>query len=411
MFRYRLNPGVPPVNVEEWRRAAMKKLPQIARGYIEGGAEDLVTLNGCTAGFRQWRLRQRAATGVTSPDLTTTIGKTAISLPVSLSPVGATGLAHWTGEPAVARAAESCGTRLMLSTAGSYRVEEVADATQENHFFQLYPVGGRDRIGPLIERVKAAGYEALFITVDVQTLGNREDEKRWQFTLPWTVTPPRAMHMARHWRWVYDALRHKRIASAHHADEARYREGVAAQQDKPSLTSALTEAQKSQAHLSRLIQSEMTWDDIAWIRDQWDGPLYIKGILDPDDAAHAVDKVGCQGVIVSNHGGRQLDRSIPSIEALPAIAERIGDRAEVFLDGAVRRGTDVITALALGAKAVFIGRPYLYGLAAAQEQGVRDVIEVFRSEITRNLILMGCPSSNELDRSWVIPARDQESKG
>ena len=405
-FKFRLDPGVAPVNIEEWRQAARRKLPGLAWGYVDGGADDLVTKQACEDGFRRWRLRQRALTGTIAPDLSAKVGKTEISLPVALCPVGATGLVHWTGEPAVARAAEACGTRLMLSTAASYRAEEVADATQENHWFQLYPVGRRERIKALLDRVKAAGYAALFVTIDVQTVGNREDEKRWQFTLPWTVTPVRALHMVRHWRWVRDALKHRRLASAHHADEARLRaqeEGGAAPTGK--LTSALAEAEMSQKHMAKiLIQSDMTWEDLAWIRDQWQGPLFVKGVLDPDDAARAVDEIGCEGVVVSNHGGRQLDRSPASIEALPAIAERIGDRAEVFLDGGVRRGSDVITALALGAKAVFIGRPYLYGLAAGGEQGVREVIELFRAEIARDLILMGCPSSKALDRNWLIPA-------
>jgi L-lactate dehydrogenase (cytochrome)/(S)-mandelate dehydrogenase len=212
--------------------------------------------------------------------------------------------------------------------------------------------------------------------------------------------------MARHWRWVRDALKHRRLASAHHADEARLRlreKGEAIPGGR--LTAALAEAEAARRNLARvLIQSDMTWDDIAWIRDQWPGPLYLKGVLDADDAARAVDQVGCEGVVVSNHGGRQLDRSPASIEALPEIAARIGDRAEVFLDGGVRRGSDVITALALGAKAVFIGRPYVYGLAAGGEQGVKDVIELLRAEIARDLILMGCPASNMLNRDWVIPA-------
>lgn len=405
-FRFRLTPGVPPVNLEDWRQAARRKLPGLAWGYVDGGADDLVTKQACEAGFARWRLRQRALTGTIAPDLSARIGNTEISLPVALCPVGATGLAHWTGEPAAARAAEACGTRLMLSTAASYRVEEVAEATQENHFFQLYPVGRRERIAALLDRVRDAGYAALFVTIDVQTVGNRESEARWQFTLPWTVTPSRALHMARHWRWVYNALKHRRLASAHHADEAKLRaqqEGGTAPTGK--LTAALAEAEMSQRHMARImIQSDMTWEDLAWIRDHWKGPLYVKGILDADDAAKAVDEIGCEGVVVSNHGGRQLDRSPASIEALPAIAERIGDRGEVFLDGGVRRGSDVITALALGAKAVFIGRPYVYGLAAAGEQGVRDVIELLRSEIARDLILMGCPASNMLDRTWVIPA-------
>jgi len=405
-FRFRLTPGVPPVNIEDWRQAARRNLPGLAWGYVDGGADDLVTKQACEAGFARWRLRQRALTGTIAPDLSARIGNTEISLPVALCPVGATGLAHWTGEPAAARAAEASGTRLMLSTAASYRVEEVAEATKENHFFQLYPVGRRERIAALLDRVRDAGYAALFVTIDVQTVGNRESEARWQFTLPWTVTPSRALHMAWHWRWVYNALKHRRLASAHHADEAKLRaqqQGGTAPTGK--LTAALAEAEMSQRHMARImIQSDMTWEDLAWIRDHWKGPLYVKGILDADDAAKAVDEIGCEGVVVSNHGGRQLDRSPASIEALPAIAERIGDRGEVFLDGGVRRGSDVITALALGAKAVFIGRPYVYGLAAAGEQGVRDVIELLRSEIARDLILMGCPASNMLDRTWVIPA-------
>jgi L-lactate dehydrogenase (cytochrome)/(S)-mandelate dehydrogenase len=148
--------------------------------------------------------------------------------------------------------------------------------------------------------------------------------------------------------------------------------------------------------------NELDWDDVAFIRDNWNGPLYIKGILDADDAAMAVDKIGAEGVVVSNHGGRQLDRCLASIDALPAIVERIGDRAEVYLDGGVRRGTDVITALCLGAKGVFIGRPYLYGLICEGESGVRSVLEIFREEITRNLVLMGCPSVADLDRSWLV---------
>ena len=406
MFRFRLNPGVAPVNIEDWRQKARRSLPGLAWGYIDGGSDDHVTLDACQQGFRQWRLRQRALRGVIAPDLTSRIGGTEISLPLALSPVGATGLANWVGEPAAARAAESCGTRLMLSTAASYRVEEVADATSENHFFQLYPIGRRDRILALLDRVKAAGYTALFITVDVQTVGNRESERRWQFSLPWTVTPSRALDMARHWRWVYNSIRHRRLASAHHADEARHRAQHGEQDGRTgALTAALAEAETSQKYMARLlIQSDMTWDDIEWLRDQWKGPLYIKGVLDADDAEQAIDRIGCEGVVVSNHGGRQLDRSPAAIEALPAIAERLGGRGEIFLDGGVRRGSDVITALALGAKSVFIGRPYLYGLAAEGEEGVHQVIELFRAEIARNLILMGCPSTADLDHSWVIRA-------
>jgi L-lactate dehydrogenase (cytochrome)/(S)-mandelate dehydrogenase len=152
------------------------------------------------------------------------------------------------------------------------------------------------------------------------------------------------------------------------------------------------------------MQGDLHWDDLAWMRDQWQGPVYVKGVLDPEDAAKAVDAIGVDGIVVSNHGGRQLDRTLAAIDALPAIVARVGDRAEVYLDGGVRRGTDVITALALGARGVFVGRPYLYGLAVAGETGVAAILEIFRAEMERALVLMGCPDVAALDRTWLIPA-------
>jgi L-lactate dehydrogenase (cytochrome)/(S)-mandelate dehydrogenase len=355
------------------------------------------------AAFRAWRLRQRVLTGLSNPDLTAKIARTQVSMPVALAPVGAMGLGHYTGDAAAARAAEACGTRLVLSTASSYNLEEVGAATQENHWFQLYPIGGRERLAKLLDRARAAGFTALFVTVDVITLGNREGERRWNFVLPWTVTPRRALHMLPHWKWIYQTLKYKRIAASHYLDMAK-EVAEEAQPAKGRLGQGIADAVASREALASLMMGELDWDDIAFIRDRWKGPLYIKGILDPDDAALAVDKIGADGVVVSNHGGRQLDRSLASIDALPAIAERIGDRAEVYLDGGVRRGTDVITALCLGARGVFIGRPFLYGLICEGENGVRSVLEIFREEIKRNLILMGCPSVANLDRSWLIRA-------
>lgn len=400
-FRFRLRDGVPPLSVEDWRRKACRKLPNLALGYIEGGADDLVTLGENMSAFRNWRLRQRVLTGLSNPDLATTIAGTQVSMPVALAPVGATGVGHHTGDVAAARAAAACGTRIVLSTASSYNLEEVGEATEENHFFQLYPIGGRERLGRLLDRARAAGFTALFVTVDVMTLGNREEERRWNFVLPWTVTPGRALHMLPHWKWIYNALKHKRLASSHYLEMAKEVE-----QEKQAaaggLTQGLKEAIASRETLASLMMGELDWDDIAFIRDRWKGPLYIKGILDPDDAAIAVDRIGAEGVVVSNHGGRQLDRALATIDALPAIVSRIGDRAEVYLDGGVRRGTDVITALCLGARGVFVGRPFLYGLVCEGESGVRSVLEIFREEIKRNLILMGCPSVADLGPDWLV---------
>jgi len=171
-----------------------------------------------------------------------------------------------------------------------------------------------------------------------------------------------------------------------------------------AMTGAGDDAIASAEAQARYMQGDLHWDDLIWMREHWQGPLYVKGVLDPDDAQRAVDNVGVDGVVVSNHGGRQLDRTLSTIAALPAIVERVGNRADVYMDGGVRRGTDVITALALGAKGVFIGRPYLYGLAAKGEEGVFDVLQLLRNEIERDMILMGCADVALLDQSWLLPA-------
>jgi len=397
-FRFRLRSGVPPISIAEWRDAARRRLPDMAWSYIEGGADDLVTLEENTSAFRRHRLRLRSLTGVATPDLRTLIAGTELSMPLALAPVGATGIAHWTGDVAAARAAEAAGTRAVLSTAASYLLEEVAEATEANHWFQLYPIGGRERIAELMGRARAAGYSALFVTVDIPTLGNREDERKWHFQLPWTVTPGRVWHMARHARWVFEALRHRRMAAVHFLETTGF------QAEAAKAEGAVAATANSSAKLASQIQSDLCWDDVKWMRDAWQGAFYVKGILDPDDAAQAVEAVGADGVVVSNHGGRQLDRCLASVDALPAIARRIGGRAKVFLDGGVRRGTDVVTALCLGADAVFVGRPYLYGLAADGEAGVRAVLELFREELARDLTLMGCPSAGDLGPDWLVPS-------
>jgi len=219
-------------------------------------------------------------------------------------------------------------------------------------------------------------------------LGNREGERRAGMTLPPTLTPGRVLDAATHPAWWWNLLKHRRAAPIHYISGFR------------SIASAV-QGMREQA---RYMQGDLNWDDLAWMRDHWKGPLYVKGIMDAEDAARAVDQIGVQGVVVSNHGARQLDSCQATLDALPAIVGRVGDRAEVLLDGGVRRGTDVIIALALGAKAVMIGRPYVHALAAAGEAGVRRVLEIFREELVRDLVLMGCPSVAAIDRSWVIPA-------
>ena len=405
-YRLKLYDDSLPISVAEWRAAARRKLPELAWAYLEGGADDLVARDANMTSFRQWRLRQRMLTGISSPDLSASVAKTQLRLPLALAPTGASGLSHWQGDIAAGRAAEKAGVRMVLSTAASFTLEEVARATEQAHWFQLYPFGNHARVAALMKRAKEAGYTAMFVTVDVPVLGNREGERRSGMTLPWTLTPRRVLDMVRHIGWLRDVLRHDRVAAIHYLEPQP--DGGAPPDPLRALRSgsitAVDNAARSAAELARYMQGDLRWEDLAWMRDHWQGPFYVKGILDPEDAARAVDSIGADGVVVSNHGGRQLGCAVASVDALAAIVDRVGGRAEVYLDGGVRRGTDVLTALCLGARGVFIGRPYLYGLAAAGEPGVSSILEIFRSEIQRALILMGCPSVQALDRSWLVPA-------
>tara|TARA_R110000850_G_C9995641_1_gene467754 strand:+ start:3134 stop:4333 length:1200 start_codon:yes stop_codon:yes gene_type:complete len=388
-FQFQLSRDLRPVSVEGYRRAARRLLPKMAWAYVDGGADGLVTMNANRSAFLNWRLRQRCLTAITSPEIRTTMAGADLTLPVALAPTGITGLTRWDGDIGAARAAERFGTRTVLSTGSSYSLEEVAEATNESHWFQLYPFGDKAKVGSLIKRAESAGYSALFVTVDVPVRGNREGERETGMSVPVVLTPHGILDAARHPRWWWNLIRHNRVAAVHYLE-------AGATGPKAAVDSVREQ--------ERYMQGDLSWEDLAWMRDHWKRPLYVKGLLDPEDAAKAVDEIGVEGVVVSNHGGRQLDTCLSTLEALPAIVDRVGGRAEVFLDGGIRRGTDVITALALGADGVFIGRPYLYGLAVNGEDGVHDVLSILREEIERALVLMGCPSVAALDRSWLIPA-------
>jgi L-lactate dehydrogenase (cytochrome)/(S)-mandelate dehydrogenase len=400
-FALKLKDPAPPISVEAWRKLARRRLPDLAWNYLDGGADDLVSVRENMTSFSRWRLRQRCLTGVKMPKLSAVMARTELALPVALAPTGASGLSHWTGDVAATRAAEQAGTRACLSTASSYTLEEVAEATEQDHWFQLYPLGNREKVGSLMARAQSCGYTAMFVTVDVPVVGNREGERTAGMTRPWTLTPSRALNMLSRPAWVRDVIWRNRTVAVHYRERDEEWRAFGLDKIKQAFRAPGADAIAAAEAQARYMQGDLHWDDLAWMRDRWPGPLYVKGVLDPDDAERAVDQIGCEGVVVSNHGGRQLDRTLATIDALPAIVERIGDRAEVYLDGGVRRGTDVITALCLGAKGVFIGRPYLYGLAVAQEAGVAAVLEIFRAEMERALILMGCESVAALDRSWL----------
>jgi L-lactate dehydrogenase (cytochrome)/(S)-mandelate dehydrogenase len=394
-FDYRWRPLERLISVEDYRRAAAKRVPRLVWEYVEGGADDLVTVRRNEAAFLRWSLRERMMTAHAEPRLATTVAGVEIDLPVLLAPTGALGLSHWRGDLAAACAAEAAGTRLILSTASSWSIEEVAAGTGAAHFFQLYP--GGEHTATLMGRAWQSGYRALFVTVDVPVLGNREGERRRGYASSGsmnrslTLTPGEALDMARHPRWVVHQYRHGRGSMRNLLPTA----GVHATFDSIEI-------------LHREIdRATFAWADLEWIREQWPGAVYVKGLLDPDDALRAVS-IGCEGVVVSNHGGRQLDHALASLDALPAIVAAVGNESEVLFDGGIRRGTDVVKALALGARAVLIGRPQIYGLIVGGQQGARDVLEILRSELARALVLMGVPGVHELDRSWLIDRHSAE---
>jgi isopentenyl diphosphate isomerase/L-lactate dehydrogenase-like FMN-dependent dehydrogenase len=388
-FEYRWRSADRLVSVEDYRGAAAKRVPRLVWEYVEGGADDLVTVRRNQEAFLRWSLRARMMTGHAERRLSTTVAGVEIALPVLLAPTGALGLSGWRGDLAAARAAEAAGTRLVLSTASSWSIEEVAAGTRADHFFQLYP--GGEHTATLMRRAWQSGYRALFVTVDVPVLGNREGERRRGYTSSGTLNRKltlsslEALDVARHPRWLLDQYRHGRGSMRNLLPTA----GVQATFDSIEI-------------LHREIdRATFAWEDLEWIREQWPGTVYVKGLLDPDDAVRAVS-IGCEGVVVSNHGGRQLDHALATLDALPAIVEAVGGRAEVLLDGGIRRGTDVVKALALGARAVMIGRAQIYGLIVRGQQGVGDVLEIFRSELDRALLLMGVQGVHELDRGWLV---------
>jgi isopentenyl diphosphate isomerase/L-lactate dehydrogenase-like FMN-dependent dehydrogenase len=390
-FTYKLSSRPGPITVADYRVRARRAVPDMVWAYVDYGAEDLDTLRANRAAFGRYMLKTKVLTGNEAKGLSVTIGGQQISLPVLFAPTGLVGLSHWTGEVGAAQAAERAGTLAIVSTAGSYSFEEVAAGTERDHFFQLYPwvddsSGRHELTHSLIKRGKNAGYAGMFVTVDVPILGNRESERKRGMGNPPVITPARVLNAAVRPRWWVNMLRHQRISARNLVDAGGARAAVSSLRTQ-----------------YRMMRPELNWDDFAWMRENWDGPLYLKGVLDADDAEHAVN-LGADGVVVSNHGGRQLNFSLAALDALPAIVSRVGGRAQVLVEGGIRRGSDVVKALCLGADAVCIGRPYLYGMAAAGPAGAQHVVDIFRDEIARCLTLMGVADVADLDESWLLPA-------
>jgi len=379
------------VNIADLRRAAQRRLPRVVFDYVDGGAEGEVTLRENTRAFEEVVFRPRNAVFVRGCEMRAKILGGDLSMPLLLAPVGFSRLIHPRGEITAARAAGKAGIGFCLTTISGSRLEDVAEATNGPRWYQLYLVGGREAAEPALERARAAGFTVLAITIDTGTFGFRErDIRNGASTLTGSkrlAKIPLLPNLLAHPGWLCGFLRDGGMLELPNVI-------IPGRGPMP-----LSETQAS------LAKSVVTWADLRWIREVWKGPLVVKGVLTGEDAQRSLDE-GAQGVIVSNHGGRQLDGCSATLRALPEVVKAIGGRAEVLVDGGIRRGSDIAKALCLGAKAVLIGRAYAYGLGAAGEAGVTRALEILRADLQRTMALLGVESTAELNRSCVdVPAR------
>jgi L-lactate dehydrogenase (cytochrome) len=378
------------INIEDLRRAAKRRLPRVVFDYIDGGAEAEQTLRANCRAFETVTLRPRCAVATPACDLRTTVIGTPLSMPLILAPVGSSRLIYPRGEEAAARAASRAGIIYALSTLSGCRLEDVAVASSGAVWYQLYLVGGRACAVAAMERARGAGFSGLVVTIDTAVAGLRERDVRngAKEMLTGKLGPMLP--------FVSQLLTKPRWLAAFLADGGLMKfANVVIPGQGPMLYADVTAA---------LEQAVVTWEDLRWIRDAWSGPIIIKGVHTGEDARRATD-AGADALVVSNHGGRQLDGVAPTLQMLPEVLAAVGDRIEVLLDGGVRRGSDIVKALCLGARAVLVGRAYAYGLGAAGEVGVARAIEILRADLIRTLKLLGCGSVGDLDRSFIdVPA-------
>src|SRR5881227_4348766 len=385
----RLSRSVEPprvLNIENLRRIAKLRLPRVVFDYIDGGAEAELTLRANRQAFEAVTFRPRCAVATPACDLRTTVLGTSLSMPLILAPVGSSRLMYPRGEEVAARAAGAAGIAYALSTLSGCRLEDVAAASKGPVWYQLYLVGGRDCALGGIDRARNAGFSALVVTIDTPVAGFRERDLRNG------AKELLSGKLGSMLPFVNQLLVKPRWLAALLADGGLMKfENVIIPGKGPMLYADVTAA---------LEQSVVTWEDLKWIRQAWNGPVVIKGIHTPEDARRAVD-MGADALVVSNHGGRQLDGVAPTLRVLPEVVAAVGDRIEVLLDGGIRRGSDIVKAVCLGARAVMAGRAYAYGLGAAGGAGVCRAIEILRADLLRTLKLLGCASVAELDRSYV----------
>lgn len=377
---------VTPVSVADYRRRAKRRLPGFLFDYIDGGANDEDTMASNVSDFRRYRLKQRVMRNVDGVDTSTTLAGRPASMPLALAPVGMAGMFARRGETQGALAAKAAAVPFTTSTVGICPVEEVAAATGEPFWFQLYMLRDRDLILKLLERAQAAGCDTLAFTVDLPVAGMRlRDYRNGMLGGGIAGQLSKLAQIVSSPLWAVDVgLRGK----PHNFGNLRE---VVPDPDDLNAYKAFIDSQ---------FDPTVTWADIAWLRSVWSGRILIKGLLEADDARAAVD-TGADGVIVSNHGGRQLDGVASSVSKLAEVAAAVGDRTEVYLDGGVRSGIDVVKAVALGARGVLIGRPWVYAMAACGEAGVTDLLGLFQQEISVAMALMGVNAIDEITADLI----------
>ncbi len=374
------------VNISDLRRLAQKRAPKAVFDYLDGGADSEITLGENTRAFRDILFRPRQAVAFGECGLGVKVLGREISFPAMLAPVGYSRMLHPGGEVVAARAAGEAGTGYIPSTISGHKMENVKAATPGFAWYQLYLVGGRGAAEGAIERAQKAGFSALVITVDTAVGGLRERDPRngMKELLGGNIFAkmPFLPEIMSHPQWLAGFLMDGGLPKL---------ENIVIPGKGPMELVDVT---------TSLAQSAVSWADFPWIRQLWKGPIVVKGILIADDARRAVDE-GASAVVVSNHGGRQLDEVYPSIRALPEVVAAVGNQTEVLMDGGIRRGSDIVKALCLGARAVLVGRAYAYGLAAGGYEGVKKAIQILREDVERTMRLLGCPSITQLNDSYI----------
>ena len=372
-------------SIEDLRLSAKRRLPRAIFDFFDGGAEDEITLRDNQAAYKRMRLLPKVLTDVSKIDTRTIILGQPAELPIAIAPTGAVGFGWRGGDVAIARAAVAAGIPYTLSSTATASIEKIADQAPGRLWFQAYILRNKPFLAALIERARVADYEALVITVDLPVGGKRERDFRNDFSVPFRFTSKNIWDFVQHPHWLSSILRY----------------GMPIMENLVGLETQATNAKAIASSVGRNYDAGFNWNDLQKIRDSWPRKLIVKGILGPADAA-AVAAMGCDAVVVSNHGGRQLDGAVATFDALPSVIRAIDGRIPVLLDGGIRRGSDIFKALAMGAQGVMLGRATLYGVSAAGEAGASRAIAILKDELVRTMQLCGVTSTSEVNASVVF---------